>query len=279
MLGGMDPIVDASWLASRLGEVVVCDVRWYLDGRSGLAAYAAGHLPGAVFVDLDAVLAGPPGRGTGRHPLPDPDVFAAAMGALGVGDETPVVAYDDAGGTVAARLVWLLRVIGHPAALLDGGIDAWPGRLSAEPASHPHRRFTPRPVPATAIVDADTVAAAAAAPGAVVLDARAAPRYRGELEPIDPRAGHVPGARSLPATATLTDRGTLDEARFLEAAYREVGIGRDTDVVVYCGSGINACHHAVVLEHLGLGRVRVYPGSWSQWSSDPARPVATGDEP
>lgn len=275
----MEPIVDAGWLAAHLGEVAVCDVRWYLDGRSGLDAYARGHLPGAVFVDLDAVLAAPPGPGTGRHPLPDPEVFAAAMGALGIGDDTAVVAYDDAGGTVAARLVWMLRVTGRDAALLDGGIGAWTGPLSVIPAVRAPRRFTARPFPADAIADAEAVAAAAASGTAVVLDARAAARYRGEVEPVDARAGHVPGARSLPATATLRGDGRLDEPALLEARYREVGVGRDTEVIVYCGSGVNACHHALVLEHLGFGRARVYPGSWSQWSSDPARPVATGDQP
>ena len=145
---GFGPLVDAEWLAAHLADVAVCDVRWYLDGRSGRAAYDAGHLPGAVFVDLDRDLAGPPGGTAGRHPLPDPVSFAAAMGRLGIGDTTIVVAYDDTGGSTASRLVWMLRVLGRRAALLDGGMAGWSGPLSTDPAAPASATFTPMDWPA-----------------------------------------------------------------------------------------------------------------------------------
>lgn len=270
----MQPVVDSEWLARHRDEVVVADVRWYLDGRSGAEAYAAGHLPGAVFVDLDRCLAGPPSPAEGRHPLPPPEVFAACMAALGIGDGRPVVAYDDARGSVAGRLVWLLRILGEAAALLDGGLAAWTGPLdvgdrpgeAVEPA-----RFTARPWPPDRLAGIDEVAGGAA----VVVDVRAPERYRGEVEPIDPRAGHVPGAVNLPWT------GNVDPATGLfrspaELRDRYAGVDRP---VVHCGSGVNACHTLLALEVAGLAGARLYPGSWSQWSSDPSRPVATGPGP
>src|SRR5215210_576304 len=151
------PVVDADWLAGHCDEVVVADVRWYLDGRSGRAAYDAGHLPGAVFVDLDHWLAGQGEPAQGRHPLPDPEVFAEGMSRLGVADDAVVVAYDDAGGVIAARLVWMLRVTGHDAALLDGGLTAYDGPLSSEPASPAPAAFAPRPWPADRLADVTDV--------------------------------------------------------------------------------------------------------------------------
>ncbi|MGZ6708061.1 MAG: sulfurtransferase [Solirubrobacteraceae bacterium] len=259
------PVVDAAWLRARLGEVVVADVRWYLDGRSGRAAYDAGHLPGAVFVDLDAVLTAPASVESGRHPLPDAEHFARAIGALGIEDGSVVVAYDDAGGTVAARLVWMLRALGEPAALLDGGIGAWDGPLSTEAAAPPPGAFTARPWPAALLASADD----AGDPANRVLDARAGERYRGEVEPVDAQAGHIPGAVNVPARSLLDDDG-----RFLApAVLRERLAGAD---VAYCGSGVTACHVLLAIEHAGLPPARLYPGSWSQWSGDPTRPVARG---
>jgi thiosulfate/3-mercaptopyruvate sulfurtransferase len=277
------PVVDVAWIADHRDEVVVCDVRWYLDGRSGPDAYEAGHVPGAVFVDLDRVLAGPPGGTAGRHPLPDPERFAAEMGRLGVGDDTIVVAYDDAGGMVAARLVWMLRVTGGRAALLDGGLAAvLDGGLAAVPGPLETGPVEPRPVdrrpvpwPAGAVVDADAVARHAAA-GGVVIDARAPERYRGDTEPVDARAGHIPGAVNLPYTGNLEGGRFLAPAE-LRARYEAVGAGRDA--VVYCGSGVSACHDVLAMEHAGLGRPRLFVGSWSAWSADPDRPVATGYRP
>ena len=188
---GFGPLVDAEWLATHLedvrsGDIALCDVRWYLDGRSGRAAYDAGHLPGAVFVDLDRDLAGPPGGTAGRHPLPDPVSFAAAMGHLGIGDPTIVVAYDDTGGSTASRLVWMLRVLGRRAALLDGGMAGWSGPLSTDPAAPASATFTPMDWPADAIVDADGIAAALGDRRAVVLDARAGSGIAARSNPWTP---------------------------------------------------------------------------------------------
>ncbi|WNV77135.1 sulfurtransferase [Geodermatophilus sp. DSM 44513] len=271
----LPPVVDTAWLRAHAGEVVLADVRWYLDGRSGRAAYDAGHLPGAVFVDLDRWLAGPPSAAEGRHPLPDPAVFAEGTAALGIGDEDTVVAYDDAGGVVAARLVWMLRVTGRPAALLDGGIGAWDGPLEQDAPDRAPAVATPRPWPADRLAGAEDVLD----PRAVVLDAREPARYRGDREPVDPRAGHVPGAVNVPC------RGNLDgDRRFLPAdelrrRYTGAGVPEDGDVVVYCGSGVTACHDLLALEVAGLPAGRLYPGSWSQYSADPDRPVAVGDDP
>ncbi|MEA2312970.1 MAG: thiosulfate/3-mercaptopyruvate sulfurtransferase [Solirubrobacteraceae bacterium] len=273
----LPPVVDAAWLAAHRGEVVVADVRWYLDGRSGRAAYDAGHLPGAVFVDLDACLAAPASPAAGRHPLPEPAVFARGMQAAGIGDRDAVVAYDDAGGTVAGRLVWMLRALGHGAALLDGGIGAWEGELSTGPAESAAPatgavRFTPAPWPRERLASAGDAASSAN----VVLDARAGARYRGETEPVDPRAGHIPGARSLPATENLDAQGRFLEREQLRARLLAAGAGGGADVIAYCGSGVNACHTLLALEHAGLPPGRLYAGSWSQWSSDPEREAATG---
>lgn len=193
----ISPVVDAAWLAQH-PEAVLVDARYYLDGRRGADAYAHGHIPGAVFVDLDEVLADPPSAALGRHPLPEPRRFAAGLGAAGIGDGTTVVAYDDAGGATAARLVWLLRMLGLDAALLDGGLAAWEGPLTSEPSVVEPATFTPRPWPEAALASIEE-----AVSGACVIDARAAERFRGESEPIDPRAGHIPGARSFPLTGNL----------------------------------------------------------------------------
>lgn len=263
------PVVDAAWLAAH-PDAVVADARWYLDGRSGYDAYLAGHLPEAVFVDLGTTLAGPASPAAGRHPLPDPDRFAAAMGRSGIGDATTVVAYDDAGGTVAARLVWMLRSLGSDAAFLDGGMGAWDGELERTPSVRHRARFTARPWPEEALAGMDDVAGSAA----VVLDARDAARFRGEHEPVDPRAGHIPGAVSMPSRENLDGSGRFLPAAELRARFEAVGAGPGT--ICYCGSGVTACHNLLALEYAGLGRGRLYPGSWSQYSSDPDRPVATG---
>jgi thiosulfate/3-mercaptopyruvate sulfurtransferase len=276
------PVVDRAWLAYRLNrrDVVLADVRWYLDGRSGRAAYEAGHLPGAVFVDLDTDLAAPHGPGpstAGRHPLPEPAAFAAAMSRRGIGDDHVVVAYDDAGGVIAARLVWMLRATGHEAALLDGGLRPQ-DELTTEVPERAVPVFTPRPWPAGRIAGlADAVDR-----GTVVLDARDRNRYRGEVEPVDPRPGHIPGALNLPARENLTAEGLVlpvDELRRRFAALGVATPDAGDRVVSSCGSGVTACHTLLLLEHAGLGKGRLYPGSWSAYSSDPSLPAATGDEP
>jgi thiosulfate/3-mercaptopyruvate sulfurtransferase len=269
------PFVDTGWLVAH-PAAVVCDVRWYLDGRSGRDAYAAGHIPGAVFVDLERDLAAPAGDGTrGRHPLPDPEAFAAAMGALGIGDDDTVVGYDDDSGAIAARLVWMLRATGHDAALLDGGIGAWEGPLATEPSSRPAASFTARSWPPESLASIDEVAAG---PEGVVIDGRAADRFAGAADAVDPRPGHVPGARSVPTRGHAGPDGRLAGRAALRARFAAAGIEEGTPVVSYCGSGVTACHNLLVLEHAGLGPGRLFPGSWSQWSRDPSRPVATGDE-
>ena len=269
----IDPVVDLSWALAQGDRVVFADVRWYLDGRSGRAAYDRGHLPGAVFADLEHDLAahGAPAA-DGRHPLPDPQAFAVAMGELGIGDNDTVIGYDDAGGVTAARLVWMLRATGHPAALLDGGIDGYHGELSTVPAARHRATFTARSWPADRLADLGD-----ATDGSfVVLDARQRERFRGDAEPIDPRAGHIPGARSLPCRDNLDATGRFLPADELRARFAAVGVAADTTVVSYCGSGVTACHNLLALEHAGLGPGRLYPGSWSQYAHTD-RPAATGD--
>lgn len=270
------PFVTAGWLAGHRDEVVVADVRWYLDDRDGRAAHRAGHVPGAVFVDLDEALAGEPGE-RGRHPLPDPVDFAEAMGRAGIGDDDVVVGYDDAGGAIAARLVWMLRVTGHMAAVLDGGIQAWRGAFEEGSVERPAAAFTPRPWPPDRVADADEVARLAGRGEALVVDARDRERYRGEREPVDPRAGHIPGAVSLPYRDNLEGE-RLVAPEDLERRFRAAGVPAAREVVVYCGSGVTACHDVLAMESVGI-TARLYPGSWSQWSRDPRRPAARGPDP
>ncbi|GIF06247.1 sulfurtransferase [Actinoplanes siamensis] len=267
----IDPVVDLDWLCAHAGEVLLADVRWYLDGRSGRAAYEKGHLPGAVFIDLDTALAGPASPAEGRHPLPDPEVFAAAMSAAGVGDATTVVAYDDAGGVIAARLIWLLRAAGREAALLDGGLLVYDGELTTGVPVPPPAVFTPRPWPAGRLATLTETAEG----GHVVLDARDAPRFRGDTEPVDPRAGHIPGARNLPCRDNVTADGRFLPVAELRERFAAVGATEGADVISYCGSGVTACHNLIAMEHAGLGAGRLYPGSWSQYSHTD-RPAATG---
>jgi thiosulfate/3-mercaptopyruvate sulfurtransferase len=269
----IDPVVDHDWLRAHGDRVVLADVRWYLDGRSGRAAYESGHLPGAVFVDLNRVLAGPASLAAGRHPLPDPGTFAAGLAELGVGDDDTVIAYDDAGGTIAARLVWLLRITGHDAALLDGGLPAYDGELDRADHRRSPAVFTPRPWPADRMAGIEETLAGAA----VLLDARDRARFRGEVEPVDPRPGHIPGARSLPARENVDAGQRLLPVPELRQRFAAVGVSQGTPVIAYCGSGVTACHTLLAMEHAGLGAGRLYPGSWSQYSSDPHRPAAVGD--
>jgi thiosulfate/3-mercaptopyruvate sulfurtransferase len=286
----IEPFVSIAWFEQHREQAVPADVRWYLDARSGRAAYDAGHLPGAVFVDLGEVLAAPASDEAGRHPLPEPDAFAAALGALGMGDHDTVVAYDDAGGVIAARLVWMLRTIGHPAAVLDGGLSAWRGPLQTNAVKRPPAQFTPQPWPAERLVSIDEVAAATGGGcgggdgcgggggrggGAIMIDARDRARYRGGPDPVDPRSGHIPCAASMPARENTDADGLLLGVNELRRRFATAGIGAGTPVISYCGSGVTACHNLLALEHAGLGPGRLYSGSWSQWSADPSRPIET----
>lgn len=270
----LPPVVDVSVLADP--TIVVADVRSYFDGRSGRDAYRAGHLPGAVFVDLDHDLASPATTAGGRHPLPTPEAFADAMGRLGIGDDDTVVAYDDAGGSIAARLVWMLRVLGHDAAVLDGDIGAWSGELETGTSSRPPASFTIRPWPAERLASIAEVRAAIGDPAIAILDARAAGRFTGEvISPLDPRPGHVPSARSLPWDANV-DPVTRRFVTVAELRERFVGIGASSEVIVYCGSGVTACHDLLALELAGITDARLFAGSWSAWAADPTLPVETG---
>jgi thiosulfate/3-mercaptopyruvate sulfurtransferase len=278
--GAPGPLVDVAWLADHLDGAVLADVRWYLDGRSGRDAYRAGHIPGAVWVDLDTVLADPPSIRGGRHPLPAPDVFAARLAAAGIGDTDTVVAYDDSGGLSAGRLVWLLRIVGLPAALLDGGLAAWPGPLRTGDEERSAASFSPRPWPHDRLASIDEISSIVAGRRTVALvDARAPDRYRGETESIDPRAGHIPGAINLPYGDNFDAEGRFLPVEQLRARFNAAGIEQGTEVVAYCGSGVSACVDLLALEAAGLGDGRLYPGSWSQWSADRGRPAATGSEP
>lgn len=265
-------VVDVAWLAEH-PDAVVADVRWYLDGRSGLDAFVTGHLPGAVWVDLNATLAGPPSPEAGRHPLPTPEAFAEGLRRAGVDDDSVVVAYDDAGGASAARLVWLLRLLGQDAALLDGGLQAWVGDLEAGVGRHTTGTFTARPW-----VPADLATIDDASTNRLVLDARAPERYRGEVEPVDARAGHIPGALNAFYGDNLAPDGTFLAPADLRARFAALGVTDAAAVVAYCGSGVTACHNLVALAHAGLGNGRLYPGSWSQYAAT-GRPAATGPEP
>lgn len=270
------PIVSAEWLNDHLASdeaVVLCDIRSYLDGRDGRTAYLDGHLPGAHFVDMGTVLAGPAAPVAGRHPMPTSEAFARGLGALGIADDATVIAYDDLGGMVAGRLVWMLRILGLEAGLLDGGFTAWTGPTETGPVSATPVRRTARPWPTEAMADADQVAAHANG-GGLVIDSRAAPRFRGETEPVDARAGHVPNAVNLPFTENLGSDDRFLTVSELAARFGEAGL--DEKAIVYCGSGVSACNNLLAIEAAGLGRPRLYVGSWSGWSSDPDRPVATG---
>jgi thiosulfate/3-mercaptopyruvate sulfurtransferase len=287
-------VIAVSELAAALRAdphgTTLLDVRWALGRPDGREEYLAGHLPGASYVDLETELAGPRGDGSGgRHPLPEPARFAAAMTARGVRRDRPVVVYDAVGGTSAARAWWLLRDHGHhDVRLLDGGWQAWTaaglpvetGETSAVGGGHRAAgTFDPAPghLP---VLDADGVAELAmAGAGAVVLDARAPERFRGEREPVDPVAGHVPGAVNLPATELLSaDAGlpTLRPWPELAAVLRDAGARPAAPAASYCGSGVTASLLVLVLAELGV-EAALYPGSWSAWVADPGRPVATGD--
>jgi thiosulfate/3-mercaptopyruvate sulfurtransferase len=270
------PLISAAELHDALAgpqPPTVLDVRWQLATGAQPDEYARGHIAGAVFVDLTRDLAGPAGQ-RGRHPLPTTEQFQSAMRAAGVADDRPVVVYDDANGLPAARAWWLLRYFGHQApALLDGGLKAWTDaahRLTTGPTDPPPPgEFAAYP---GAMPILDAAGAAELAQTGVLLDARAPERFRGETEPLDPVAGHIPGARNRPMAADLDDGGRFVPAPTLTDAFADL---RGQPVGAYCGSGITAAHTVLALELAGIPAA-LYPGSWSEWVTDPSRPVATG---
>ncbi len=273
-------LISAPALAAELAGnpvPVLLDARWRLAGPPGIDSYRQGHLPGAVFADLDRDLAGPPGPG-GRHPLPDPAAFQAAMRAAGVGQDQPVVVYDDGDAMAASRAWWLLRYFGHPdVRVLDGGYRAWTAAglpvTADEPAPAPGD-FTAEPGHLPVL---DAAGAQATARAGLLLDARAGERYRGETEHVDPVAGHIPGAVSAPTAANANPDGTFRDPADLAARFTALGAvpEADTPVGAYCGSGVTAAHEVLALALAGIPAA-LYVGSWSDWITDPARPIATG---
>lgn len=275
-----DVLVTAADLARELAGPTpprLLDVRWALGGPPGIESYQAGHLPGAVYVDLDTELAAPPSAAAGRHPLPEVEDLQAAARGWGLRGGEPVVVYDDSGATSAARAWWLLRWAGvADVRILDGGLRAWveeggelaTGVVRPEPGDV---TLTGGQLPT---LDADE--AGRWAGEGVLLDARAAERFRGEVEPVDPRAGHIPGAVSAPTGDNLGPDGRFRSVDDLTARFAALGVPEGGEVAVYCGSGVTAAHQAAALVMAGRTPV-LYPGSWSQWSSDPDRPVAVGE--
>ncbi|HEX6448426.1 MAG TPA: sulfurtransferase [Trebonia sp.] len=296
-------LITAAELAELSPPPVILDVRWSLSGPPGVEEYHAGHIPGAVFADLDRDLAAPPGRG-GRHPLPSAADFQATMRRLGVSGTRPVVVYDAADSTAAARAWWLLRYFGHhDVRVLDGGYRAWTsaGLPSARGDDPPEPPATPQRAPAATepaqagradgplraartgdftaspghLPRLDADAAASVARTGLLLDARAAERYRGETEPVDPVAGHIPGAVSVPTAQNVKADGTFRPPAELASRFADVGAASASPVGAYCGSGVTAAHEVLALTLAGIPAA-LYVGSWSEWITDPSRPVATG---
>jgi len=267
----MHPLIDVPTLRRTMESARICDLRWdFVDKSKGRTDYEAGHIPGAVFVDLDTDLAGPPGD-NGRHPLPAIDSFTDTLERLGIDADTHVVAYDDDGGRIAARLWWMLRSIGHERAqVLDGGLGAWleTGHQLEGGSRKVARTHYRAPTGFGGVGTMDALA------GRAIVDVRAAERYRGEVEPIDPKAGHIPGAINIPTIATLDERGRFLGPGALAALYEAL----PPDPVVSCGSGVTACHAALAMVVAGRSMPDVYVGSFSEWSRH-QMPVTTGERP
>lgn len=283
---GAPAIISAEHLRDLYEEygadLRVLEVHWSLDGSLGRSTYEAGHLPGAVYVDLEQALTAAAGPDRGRHPLPDPEAFAQAMRRAGISRGDRVVVADSRDGSQAARLAWMLRAQGVAASLLSGGHTVWQslgGQLEHTDPTVPPGDFTAAPWPKERLADIEETARLAATDEGVVLDARAAERYRGETEPIDPRAGHIPGAVSAPYTENLMPSSRFQPAEELRARYAKLGVRPYGPTVVYCGSGVTAAHDLLALEQAGFAGVRLFPGSWSQWSADAQRDIATGAQP
>jgi thiosulfate/3-mercaptopyruvate sulfurtransferase len=281
-----DVLVDAKQLRDALRSdrpPVLLDVRWALGDPHGRDHYRTAHLPGAVYVDLETELSAPPGPRRGRHPLPELSALEQAARRWGLSVAQAVVVYDDAGGLAAARAWWLLRWAGvRDVRILDGALAGW--IAAGFETEQGEREPAPGDIVLTGghlpVIDADEAAALATEPvqAGALLDARAAERYRGEVEPIDPRAGHIPGALSAPTAGNLSTDGTFRPVEELRTRFAALGIGPATSVGVYCGSGVTAAHEIAALASVGINAA-LYPGSWSAWSADPNRPASTGAAP
>jgi thiosulfate/3-mercaptopyruvate sulfurtransferase len=280
-------LVTTDWLAAHLNDprVRIADVRWYLfeKDKTGQSEYTRGHIPGAVFVDMDTELANPPLDGPGRHPIPRTEIFVEAMARAGIGADTHVVCYDDRGGAMSARLWWLLKYFGHAnVSLLDGDLTRWiaEGRsLATDTPTFARANFIPRPRPEM-VVNREQVRSMANNPRDLVIDVRVADRYTGKIEPIDPRPGHVPGAKNAPLAGNLR---ASDDTRFLEPGalrtrYDALGADKAEHIAAYCGSGVNASQTVFALTLAGYQNVVLYEGSWSDWSRSEF-PAATGENP
>ena len=278
-------LISPSELMTHLAEPdwIVVDCRFDLARpEAGRHQYRSAHIPGARYANLDEDLSGPVTPSTGRHPLPRPEDFARRLGAWGISERSQVIAYDDSGGAVAARLWWMLRWVGHDAAaVLDGGLTAW--LAAGLPVDQDKPRiapatFTPR-VRADQLLTVDALLAALTNRSVLLVDARSAERFAGQNETIDPVAGHVPGARNHPFMSNLdADRRFLPVGKLRERWSGTLRGKPAGQVVTMCGSGVTACHDLLALEVAGLGGARLYPGSWSEWIRDPQRPISTGNE-
>ncbi len=272
-------IVPLSALQREYPQAILCDVRYSLSGADGYQEYLKGHIPGARYVSMDRHLAASAGPSVGRHPLPTPESFANSLSKLGIGHDDIVIAYDAVGGRFAARMVWMLRILGQQAALLDGGLQAWQDQqprasLQVEEPAWDEVDRQAIPWPENEIVSADEVSRSIAE-GIGVFDARAPERFRGDVEPLDPKAGHIPGAKNLFFGGNYRDGGNYfkHQAELLE---RFSAAGFNSNTVCYCGSGVTACNNVLAAEWAGLPRPRLYVGSWSGWSSE-NRPIAVGE--
>jgi thiosulfate/3-mercaptopyruvate sulfurtransferase len=284
--GPFTTLIETEELAAHLGDPdwAILDCRFFLSHPElGRKQYLDAHIPGAVYVDLDHDLSGPVTKGvTGRHPLPDAEVFAKRLSSWGIDEHVQVVAYDGAGGMIAGRLWWMLKWMGHErVAVLNGDYRAWfhekRPTVSGEESRSP-RIFTPRLHPER-VVTAEDVLASLNNPAVKLLDARARDRFRGENETLDAKAGHIPGAKSAPYTENVDTRGRFLPPEQLAERFQELlGETSAEEAVLYCGSGVTAAHNALAMAIAGLGSPRIYAGSWSDWITDPARPIATGDE-
>ena len=268
-------VVTHEWYRDHAQDVVLVDVRWYSDGRNGRAAYEQKHIAGAIWVDLENDLSAPAVPGGARHPVPTPEQFAAALARRGISDDATVVAYDDSNGS-AARLVWLLRVLGQPAAILNRGVSKWTGAFESGYRSRVPTKRQIRPWPEDRFIDP----AAIGTPSAeydLLIDARAHDRYTGEAaSTLDPRRGHIPGAINFPWSDNFDGDGWFLDPKHLRDVYARHGVESTSRVAVYCGSGVTACTDLLAFELMGVAGARLYPGSWSEWGANEDWPMETG---